>query len=242
MTAIYAFASKSNKLAFIASDNIEIKSRKKVDKVFLLEGHFYVGVLGPDVAVEAIDAMKKFEDYPNFTPLDSAQTIMEKIGEYTKVLCNYHYRKHLEDSKFNKTTQRDWDEILKNDLKIVVLDFLKYDLYKADFGYPFPPEKLLDKPEIKKLTDGILHLFGFAKDVAKSSQENIDIRSIKDDPYSFVQERINQDKLRVQQIGDLGASIIVKEGKSEFLSCFSDPLEYIEETCSRITGLPIKYD
>ena len=234
MTAIYAFASKHDQFAFIVSDNVEINSRKKVDKVFLLENRFAIAVFGQDVAVHAIEAMVRFEKCSNFVPFGLFKRIIQEMGRNTKAICERLYPMYLKKIEEGEIAEKDWDQVLNNTLNIVVLDCSTYSLYQADFGYPFPPEKLFDKPKSKVLTGRWLHLFALAQVVTGSSQEDIDISSLKDDPYGFMQDRINQDKLKNQQIGNLGASIVVREGKLEVRSCFSDPLDFIKETYDRI--------
>lgn len=238
MTAIYGFASKQDNTAFIAADNLEYNSKKRVDKIHYLENRFAIGITGQDIVASVLASMVSFETCSNFKKSISIEKLVADILKYTGILSQCVYPKYEKEVRNGRLPKAHLEIAKRNSITLIILDCLNYELFEAFLGSAFPPDNLRKHADIKKLFDNKLHLFSLAAKDGRASQEDLDIKAIPD-IQNFLLNRVNKDKSRKPIIGDLGATVISKNNKAEYFSCFSTISELIKESFDFVPGFTI---
>jgi hypothetical protein len=245
MTAIYGFASKKDKLAFLFSDDLakglfddgtEFQSR--IDKIHYIGRRFSVAMIGNEVTLDAIEGIKILNDPDNLTnceKVDSIDSLINQIKQGTNLKCL---------QLKNKNLIRDY--IINQSTMLVILDCNNYELFKIDFGKGIPPENLF-KPEISPLAESKLHLFALAKIASGEDSIDIDLKDFIKDPKKFMNERIKQDSETIKkkainkdgikvEMGKLGTHIIVKEDRAKYYSRYQSIKDFMPSRTSGVIG------
>jgi len=243
MTAIYGFASKKDKLAFLFSDDLakglfddgtEFQSR--IDKIHYIGRRFSVAMIGNEVTLDAIEGIKILNDPDNLTDcekVDSIESLINQVKDGTNLKCC-----QLENKKLIRDYMRNQSTIL------VILDCSKYELFKIDFGKGIPPKNLF-KPGIFPLAESKLHLFALAERAL--GEDSIDIDDFIKDPKKFMNERIKQDSETIKEkainkdgikveMGKLGTHIIVKKDRAEYYSRYQNIKDFMPSRTSGVIG------
>lgn len=228
MTALYGFASKNDKLAFMGADNIEYFSGRKVEKILFIEERYAIGIYGQDTPKHVIEAIKVLSGAINIPNHESIQSLLQTISRtlFRLSQCLYPYYKSAVEK--GSIPEEHWDILQKESLSLAILDCLNYELYKVELGSFFPPK--LSSPQLQELLSDRLHLFA----LAASGKEAIECLSAnaRRNPIQLLRDRIHHDKSRFQnKVGDLGSHIMVtKDHTITYSSAFSDAGDYIYQS------------
>ena len=234
MTAIYSFVSQSKKVAFIAADSVDGASGQKVDKVTLVGQRFAIATYGSGVVTTALEAIVAFEAFDNVTSPEGVENILEKAWEITRKLCEMHYNKKREAKERGEVSDLEWRVFQSSITGIIILDCQEYKLFELKADQLFPPPTLTPFTNIMQKESGLLHLTEFARLAAGKDTENFELEPLDtEEILKFLKRRIERDKIKVKNLGNLGTVVIVEEGKITYNTAFDGAMDYMTDSIRR---------
>jgi hypothetical protein len=224
MTAIYSYFSTQPRCSFIAADNIEYTSGRKVDKLHFLEDRWIIACYGQDIAELSINAVTYFQGF-DLLDFSTAERIIDHIIRATRGIAQRVYPEYLKSYQSGRISQEDWDIVLRNNLNVVILDTSELTLYDVGFGSAFPPSSILDSPVIRKdFAPGCLHRFALAERIQNRPFDSIDPSQ---DLLAQIGKIVEHDRIENSAIGSLGATVVKTSTGTITRTAFSGIDEYV---------------
>lgn len=189
MTAIYACVIKKEQFGIIASDNIIVNTKKRVDKIVLINDRFAIGVFGKDSVIHSLNLINHFQQFHSCQKAKTLDEVLNLVWELAEIICNYQYEYLKKDKEDGKISEKEWTlDIKPATYSLIILDCQEFDLYQVDENRLFSPKDINLNPRVKKLEDKTLHLFSFAMIVARREKENIN-KNIQLNPLHYFKQR-----------------------------------------------------
>ena len=239
MTAIYAYASKTKRLGFLAADNIEYTRKTIDDKVFLVNGRFAIAVCGSDIVIHAIEVLTKFQGFTGSGKPDSSEQVIRLVAEYTRELAFGLRPKYQEAVTKRQVQEREWQIVERALTHVIVLDCVSYSLTKGDLGRPLSSEGSPNAPRCIALSNECVLPFALAAQVPCTTPKSIPVFTNTAGIIAYLRRRITADKVVIREIGDLGAYVIVECDKVQYVSAYARPSQYIQRVFTRSIGYEI---
>lgn len=226
MTAIYCYLSTDGRNAAMVSDDLEYTTKRRVDKIFLVDDRWAVAFYGQDLPDEAISVLNHFRDTTiAFTP-NSTGELINQIALVSKSVGERVYPVYLDQIKRGIISDENWALVKANSLNMLVFDSLEFRLTNVSLGYPFPPERIILDPEPENSFEwGKVHRFALASKIIGGSKGTIDERL---DLPSQLHKVLEDDRQINGAIGSPGAFYSKQGDNHRFISCYRDFQEYIE--------------
>ena len=226
MSAIYAYFSKEPECCFMATDDRENTTGRKVDKLQVFKNRWVLCCYGQDIVSSAISAVSYMEYFK--TSVFSTQDLVTMIVRATQSISQRMYPAYLKYYESGKISKSAWEAIQQNSLNVVILDSVDFELSEVSFGSAFPPERVLDSPQINtSFVSNKLHRFVIARAIHNRPFDNL---SADDDFYAQAKRIVEFDRLEDANIGNLGMVFIKSAGESSVTSVFSDMEDFIANT------------
>lgn len=222
MTAIYAYASKKNKFAVLAADNMESISGTFVDKIYFLENRYAVGICGLETIIFPISAIDVMSGYSNYVKHSDVYSLAHEIANLAEFYCE-----NTQDEYLRKPDNRKKAE--NNPVELIILDYEILKLYSVNIGVLYPSENIEKEPIINQLDFDEMHLFALAVDANNNKKSLlVDEVSIMKSPKEYFENKISIDKNTLSgAIGDLGSIFISKNKLYENHSCFPSSTSFL---------------
>jgi len=106
MTAICAYFSMQSRCCFVAADDIEYTTGRKVDKLHLLQERWIIASHGQDITELSINAVTYFQ---GFDKLDFSKTelVIDHVIRATKGISQRLYPEYLKSHQSGRISRRD---------------------------------------------------------------------------------------------------------------------------------------
>jgi hypothetical protein len=226
MSVIYAFFSKEAECCFLATDDCENTTGRKVDKIQVLKNRWVLSCYGQDIVSAAIGAVSYIEYFRN--TVFSTEDIIAQIVRATKRISQKMYPAYLKSYESGNISQSAWEAIQQNSLNVIILDSVNFQLSEANFGSAFPPDRILDTPDIKTAFEADkLHRFVLTERIRNRPFDAI---SVDDDFFAQAERIVKSDKAENPNIGNLGMVFIKAVGETAVNSVFSDVDDFVNNT------------
>lgn len=226
MTAIYSYISQEHKTGFIAADDIELNTGKRVDKIVLVANRFAIGVHGKTSVIRALETIASFQQYNNVEKINSLEQLLCSTWQLTKVICDFQYKERLKAKENGDLSEKDWADFIASSATLVILDCRDLCLFEVEQKALFPPDKIDDHAEMRQKSYDKLHLASFASIAARRDWEELNLSDIQN-PFKFAKKRFETDRARVSNIGGLGTIVVINNEKLLYHSAFNSPLKYL---------------
>ncbi len=226
MSAIYAYFSKEPECCFMATDDRENTTGRKVDKLQIVNNRWVLSCYGQDIVSSAVSAISYMEYFRS--TIFSTEDLVAQIIRATRAIANRMYPAYLKSYESGKISPSAWEAIQQNSLNIVILDTVDLRLLQVDFGSAFPPDGIVDSPEIETSFEANkLHRFVLAGGITNRPFDEI---SVDENFYARAERIVESDRLENPNIGKLGMAFIKSAGESSVTSVFSDVDDFIANT------------
>lgn len=167
MTVLMAFTSHKQKMNFIGSDDKELYSGHRHEKVGLFLNRFLIGCIGNNTLINAVEIVSSLGEVTtllrDFSYYKSPASVQEFCEKICLVLPNIAaiLEKNMIDSVGNGIrTQEQYLHLIRQHSSLVVIDTINYQLSEVKFNLIFPAKssysfKIIDLPAERLFRFGI---------------------------------------------------------------------------------------
>ncbi len=240
MTAIYSYYSKEDKFAFIGADDLVTPQGTKLDKIYLMENRFAVATSGLASSENVISLVSSFEGRGLYVKHQSIEELAATLSCASRSLYGAVQEALQKDPSYNSIDYQ------AQPACYLIFDTQKFEMKEVNLGFPLLPNGHWDEPPIQDFLPQKLHLTALARDAANGmSYEDVE-KSALLNVKEFLRNRIEEDRKKEPQIGQVGSIFIFEGGTFSLSTCFSSFQEYAEHVYSdlrvKIFPVPTKKD
>lgn len=242
MTVVFAFASKTNHVGFIGTDNLESHGLRSADKLVWVFGRFAVACFGADVVLDALRYVAYFDDksYRDGTRAvgpGSAQELGRSIVPVLVELAPVRYEAFKRSLELGGRSAGQLKDLHEQTGNLVVLDAVELRVFHIFFGKIYPPSKTYKSTCNEAKEERVWRY-------AISSPEDIgEVTSqIYSDPFGWCATAVGEARAELNakgilgRIGDLGSCFICRGGERELRSTFDSPKDFAKRSMGARTN------
>lgn len=228
MTVLFAFVSRSRRVAFLGSDDLEGTRGGRCDKVIRVGTRYVVACFGADSAQLAAQLSGEFGDSrqlragDRFKLPDTTRGLVDLVATIMPRAAARHYAKMVGDRRDPRLTDAHVAELKSANSSLVIIDLQALTLSLATFSAVFPPRSQYT-PALQSFTSERAYRFAIDEPLDLGP---LDASAIQH-PFDWCSTRVAEARQLMADIGqpdvigELGACFHAKPRGDVFRTAFS---------------------